>query len=145
MTTYPTLRPRIRLADAIVLADGWRAGDTWRDELEEQERTLALVTVRPTRVFKGEPAERVTLLTADRERLATAFDALGRAVLVLRHDPVARRYVLDTVLPVDGNRIQVPEDMADDACRTGLTLDGLAALVAEDGAGCRCAQPDQPV
>jgi hypothetical protein len=34
LTTYPTLRQRIRLADVIVLANGWRAGDSWRDELD---------------------------------------------------------------------------------------------------------------
>jgi hypothetical protein len=146
MTTHPTLRQRIRLADTIVLADGWRAGDAWCDDPDEPERTPNLVTVRPTRVLKGEPEERVTLLTADRERLAAAFDTPGRAVLLLRRDPVARRYVLlfDTVLPVDGDRVQVPENMADDASRSGLTVDDLAALVAEDAVGSRCAEPGQP-
>jgi hypothetical protein len=136
LTTDLTLRQRIRLADAVVLADGWRAGDAWHAEPDDHEETSSLVTVRPTRVFKGEADERVTLLT-NRERLAAVFDACGEAVLVLRHDPLVRRYVLlfGTVLPVDGDRVQVPEDMADDASRGGLTLDELASLVAEDEPG----------
>jgi hypothetical protein len=133
MTTYPTLRQRIRLADAIVLTDRWQVGATWRDEFDDDARALGLATVQPTRVLKGESDEQLTVLTADPDAIASVFDGTGAAILLLQHDSVAQQYVLlfGTVLTVDGNIVRVPDDVIDDSAggKADLTLDDFAEMV----------------
>ncbi|RJL23072.1 hypothetical protein [Bailinhaonella thermotolerans] len=138
VTTFPGLRERVRLADVIVIASGWRIEDAWHDALDDHGvRTLGHARITPERVLKGEIAgsARVTVISPEPRGAAwPAYVEDARpAVAFLQRDLGEDRYVplYGGVFPLDGDRLLLTGDLREDpeASAGGLTLADLAALV----------------
>lgn len=141
VSTYPTLRQRIRLADAIVVTARWRVEESWRDELEDGARMLGLARIWPDRLLKGELGESavVTLVSPDPEGTAwPGFVDRGAAVVLLQRDAGDERYVplFGSVFDLDGDTVLLPADLVDDReqADSPLTLDELASLIEGESA-----------
>jgi hypothetical protein len=136
LSTYPTLRQQIRLADAIVVTERFQLMESWQDELEDSARTLGLAQISPVRVLKGEIGESavVMLVSSDPEGATwPGSDNRDGTVTLLQRDAGDEHYIplFGSVFGLDGDTVLLPTGLIDDREQPGrpLTLDELVDLV----------------